>query len=45
MPAEGSEVLELAAATSEEKESWLQALYATAPKADLRQHPRAAELI
>jgi hypothetical protein len=44
MPAEGNVVLELAAATAEEKSSWLQALSATAPMADLRQHPRAAEL-
>jgi hypothetical protein len=44
MPAEGSEVLELAAPSVEEKASWLKALSATAPIANLQQHPRAAEL-
>jgi hypothetical protein len=44
MPAGGSEVLELAATSVEEKASWLKALSATAPIADLQQHPRAAEL-
>ena len=44
MPARGSEVLELAAPSVEEKASWLKALSATGPIANLQQHPRAAEL-
>jgi hypothetical protein len=44
MPAEGSEVYELAASSVEEKASWLKALSTTALIANLQQHPRAAEL-
>jgi hypothetical protein len=45
MPARGNEVLELAAASTEETTSWLHALSVTAHMTDVRQHPRAAELL
>jgi hypothetical protein len=45
MLVEGDEIVELAAATAEEKASWLRALCTAAPIAELRQHPRAAEFL